>query len=93
MTKSSTSGAARVSGPAARSLRAGVRESRDASVDVQAQADWHEQLTEDRLGSADGDDSGNEPVGPTSSANSASADPFVRRKALGEPVPQVTRPA
>ena len=92
MTKSTKNGVASTSGPAAQPRSAGARRSRDADADAQAQADWHEQLTEDRLGTANGDGSGNEPVGPTSSANSASADPFVRRKALGEPVPQVTRP-
>lgn len=58
---------------------------------AQAQAEWHAQLAEDRIGKVDTDGPGSDPVGALSSANSASADPFVREKALGEPVPQVTR--
>lgn len=58
---------------------------------AQAQADWHAQLAEDRIGKTDIDGPGSHPIGAMSSANSASADPFVRNKAPGEPVPQVTR--
>ena len=54
-------------------------------------ADRKTQLTEDRTGSQDATAPGQQPVGATSSANSVSSDPFARNKALGEPVPQVTR--
>lgn len=52
---------------------------------------YQEQLTEDRAGKVNANGQGSEPVGAMSSANSVSADPFSREKALAEPVPQVTR--
>lgn len=58
---------------------------------TRSEADWLEQLAEDRVSNAETDGPGSHPVGATSSANSITADPFARKKALGEPVPQVTR--
>lgn len=52
---------------------------------------YQEQLTEDRAGKVNPHEPGSDPVGAISSANSVSADPFAREKALAEPVPQVTR--
>lgn len=54
-------------------------------------ASYQEQLTEDRAGRVNSRAPGSDPVGAMSSANSVSADPFSREKALGAPVPQVTR--
>ncbi len=63
-----------------------------ASDGDDARSERHEQLTEDRVGAHAGDRAAaGEPVGAASSANSVSADPYARMKALGEPVPQVTR--
>jgi hypothetical protein len=58
---------------------------------TQPESDWNAQLTEDRVGRVDTEGAVSQPVGAMSSANSISADPFARNKALGEPVPQVTR--
>jgi len=62
-----------------------------AAGSPQSVSDWHEQLAEDRLTTVKKDGPGSHPVGATSSANSITADPFSRKKALGDPVPQVTR--
>jgi len=62
-----------------------------SGAQAQAQAEMNARLSEDRTGKADTEGPGSHPVGGLSSANSASADPFARKKALGEPVPQVTR--
>mgnify|MGYP000706140381 CR=1 FL=1 len=64
---------------------------RTGTTSKQSESEWHAQLAEDRIGKVDSDGPGSHPVGATSSANSASADPCARSKALGEPVPQVTR--
>ncbi len=80
----------RAKGTRALSPTTGARSGKGATA-KQLESDWHAQLAEDRIGRVDNDGPGTHPVGATSSANSVSADPFARSKALGEPVPQVTR--
>ena len=58
---------------------------------LRLESEWHEQLAEDRASKVAIDAPGSHPVGATSSANSITADPLSRKKALSEPVPQVTR--
>lgn len=93
MTSSKQKDATRVSGANVRPLAGDWRTGKDKDkTREQAQAAWLAQLEEDRTGNtADADAPGHHPVGATSSANSVSADPFSRNKALGDPVPQVTR--
>jgi hypothetical protein len=90
MTRRKESNAARESSASARPSAGGAGPGK-RKTGTQAQADWHAQLAEDRIGKPDPDEPGSHPVGGLSSANSASADPSVRKKGLGEPVPQVTR--
>lgn len=90
VTKNMDSKAPGKSGKRARSA-VGDAQTCAAKIGTQSEADWHAQLAEDRIGKVDTDGPGSHPVGATSSANSVSADPFARKKALGEPVPQVTR--
>jgi len=69
----------------------GLPENKGQKSGAENEADWHKQLAEDRTSTVDADAPGQQPVGATSSANSVSSDPFARNKALGAPVPQVTR--
>jgi len=83
-----------------RTSRDSVKPARPASGDAQhgkaatetrSESEWHARLAEDRVNKVNTSGPGSNPVGATSSANSVSADPLASKKALGEPVPQVTR--
>lgn len=73
-------------GPSSKTPRAGT-----AASSSRSESDWRKQLAEERVNKGKKDAQGSHPVGATSSANSITADPFARKKALSEPVPQVTR--